>query len=234
MFAPENLVTRDRFDHLVPLNHSLVSLLVSIYRKSRYLEVDAARALCSDCPASTPTNALLRQEALDGVAGAAPNTLSVRPPSRPSVATVAAVAAVAAAAAAASAAADKSLVLRAHSRRTSSSDKPLVRDTAEDKLQRQARIASDRDPKRSGGSLGRGSPSGENDREASGAAADSKILKWGWGIGRVLRRFKDPNKSGGSLGRDSLSGENERSEDRTDGRATGPSLDGIGGIGGES
>ena len=66
-------------DHLVPLNHSLISLLVSIYRKSRYLEVDAALALCSDCPASTPANASPRQEALDGVAGAAPSTRSVRP-----------------------------------------------------------------------------------------------------------------------------------------------------------
>ena len=77
-----------------------------------------------------------------------------------------------------SAAPDKPLVSRARSRRTSSSDKPLVRDTAADEMQRQARIASDRDPKRSGGSLGRGSSSGENDREASAAAADPKILKW--------------------------------------------------------
>ena len=211
-------------DHLVPLNHSLVSLLVPIYRKSRYLEVDAARALCSDCPASTPTNASLRQEALDGVAGAAPNTLSVRPSSRLSVA---------------AAAPDKPLVSRVRSRRTSSPDKPLVRDTTADELRRQARIASDRDPKESGGSLGRDSSFGENDRredraderqapvshtfssmasEAPTAAPDPKIHKRGWGIGKVLRRFKDPKRSGESLSRDSSPGEDDRSEERTDER----------------
>ena len=137
-------------DHLVPLNHSLVLFAVSIYRKSRYLEVDAARALCSDCPASTPTYASLRREALDGVAGAALSALSIS--SCLSVAP--------AAPAAAPTAPDKPLVSRARSRRTSSSDKPLVRDTAADELQRQTRIASDRDRKRSSGSLGRGSPSG--------------------------------------------------------------------------
>ena len=223
-------------DHLVPLNHSLGSLLVPIYRKSRYLEVDAARALSSDCPASTPANASLRQGALDGVAGAAPNTLSARPSSRLSVA---AAAAAAAPAAAASAAPDKPLVSRARSRRKSSSDKPLVGDTAADELQRQARIASDQDHRGSGGSLGRDSSSDENNRredrtderqapvshtsssmasEASAAAADVKMHKWRWGISRVMRRFKGPKGSGGSLGRDLSSGENDRREDSTDER----------------
>ena len=208
-----------------------------MYRKSRYLEVDAALALCSDCPASTPANASLRQEALDGVAGAAPNTLSIRPSSRPSMAAAAA----AAPAAVASAAPDKPLVSRARSRRKRSSDKPLVRGTAADELHRQARIAFDRDPKGLGESLGRDPSSGENDHredrtderqapvshtsssmasEASAAAADAKIHKWRWGIGRVLRRFKNPKRSGRSLGRDSSSGENDRREDRTNERQT--------------
>ena len=139
-------------------------------------------------------NASLRQEALDGVTGAAPHTLSIRPSSRPSVAA-------APAAAAASAAPDK----------------PLVRDMAADELQRQARVAFDRDPKGSGGYLGRDSSPGENDRsedrtdegqalvshtsssmvsEASAAADDPKIHKRGRGIGRVLRRFKEWLMSG--------------------------------------
>ena len=182
-------------DHLVPLNHSLVSLLVCLCRKSRYLEVDAALALCSDCPASTPANASQRQEAPDGVAGAAPSTRSVGPSPPPSVAAVAA------------AAPAKPLV------RTSSSmvSEDCPASTPANASQRQEApdgVAGAAPSTRSVGpspppSVAAAAPakplvrtSSSMVSEASAAAADSEIPKRGWGLGRVLRRVKDWLMSG--------------------------------------